>query len=109
MALPPPTSLEFVELVKSHPLAFVKWGAQWCVPCKRIQPHFDTLAQTNASQAVFLCVEADSLEFEELALAYRVNSLPTFQVFVNQKLVDHLVGAQESSLTELVHKYVGPK
>lgn len=106
MSLHPETGLDLVNLIKNHPLAFVKWGAEWCKPCQRIQPHFDALAEAHSTQAVFISVGADQEGLQELALAYQINSLPTFQVFVDHKLVDTLIGANPASLTQLVSKYV---
>jgi len=106
MALHPATARDLVDAVKAAPVAFVKWSASFCGPCKRIQPLYDTLAQTYAHEAVFLVVEADQEEFEALAEAYHIAALPTFQVFVDRKLVTSFAGADPKTLEKKVREYI---
>lgn len=106
MSIHPETSAEFVSLVKDSHIAFVKWGASWCGPCKAIQPHFDKLAKTYAKNAVFIVIEADTEEFEALAAAYNISALPTFHVFEDSKLVKSQSGANATALEKLVKEYV---
>ena len=109
MSIHPKTSAKFVALVKESPIAFVKWGASWCGPCKAIQPHFDRLATTYAKNAVFIVIEADAEEFEALADAYKISSLPTFHVFLDSKLVKSQTGANTKALENLVKEYAEKK
>jgi thiol-disulfide isomerase/thioredoxin len=100
------TSKEFVEMVKKSHISVVKWGASFCGPCKVIQPFFDKLAQQYSDQAAFIRIEADKKEFEELAAAYRISALPTFHIFIDQKLVDSTTGANAKNLETFVGKYL---
>jgi len=106
MSFHPTTAVEFVSAVKDARVTFVKWSASFCGPCKRIQPLYDELAQTHSQSATFLVVDADEPEFESLASAYSISALPTFHVFVNQKLVDSFSGANPKLLKQFVHNYV---
>lgn len=108
MSLHPKTAVEFVSAVKESPVTFVKWSASFCGPCKRIQPLYDELAETYKS-AKFLVAEADETEFEKLAEAYSISALPTFQVFVDKKLVDSFAGADSKKLKKFVEDYVVQK
>lgn len=107
MSFHPKTAVEFVSTVKEFPLVFVKWSASFCGPCKQIQPLYDELAKSY--NAIFLVVEADETEFEKLAEAYKISALPTFHVFIDQKLVDSFSGANSKTLKQFVHKYVVEK
>lgn len=106
MAYHPATAQELVTAIKAQRVAVVKWGASWCRPCQLIGPVFDTWAQTQAGRAAFISAEADDDELEDLASAYNVKSLPTFQVFVDGKLVDSWVGASETMLADKVKHYL---
>ncbi|GAG83811.1 unnamed protein product [marine sediment metagenome] len=58
------------------PLVCLKFGAQWCNPCKAIAPLFEGLAQ-SASGAV-ACFAVDVDESEDIAVEANVSQLPTF-------------------------------
>ena len=109
MSIHPKTAVEFVGLVKESPLCFVKWGASWCGPCRVIQPFFDKYAAANAEKAKFVVIEADEEEFEPLAAEYKITALPTFHVFVDQKLVKLITGANPKALESLINEFVNEK
>jgi thioredoxin 1 len=106
MSIHPKTAEEFVTLVKSSNLCFVKWGASWCGPCRTIQPFFDKYATANKDKAKFIVIEADQTEFEPLAAEYKISALPTFHVFVNQKLVKSITGANPKALETMINEFV---
>jgi len=106
MSIQPDTSKEFVEMVKNSHISVVKWGASFCGPCKVIQPVFDSLAQKYSDQALFIRIEADKKEFEDLAAAYNITALPTFHVFIDQKLVDSTQGANSKNLETFLEKHL---
>jgi thioredoxin-like negative regulator of GroEL len=56
----------------------VKFGAEWCKPCKRIAPAYESMAAAYAGSCIFCVVDVD--EVEDLALEYGASMLPTFQV-----------------------------
>lgn len=33
------------ELIKTHKFVVVKWGAEWCAPCKAVEPMYKKLAK----------------------------------------------------------------
>lgn len=109
MSVHPATALEFVALVKESKLCFVKWGASWCGPCRVIQPFFDKYASANSDKAKFIVIEADQEEFEPLAAEYKITALPTFHVFVDQKLVKLSTGANPKALESLIREFVNEK
>ena len=59
-------------------LAVVKFGADWCKPCKRIAPLYEELAKENSRTHIFSTVDVD--EVPELAMDCGAKMLPTFQV-----------------------------
>ena len=108
MSTSPPSAEEFLAIVKSNRIVFVKWGAAWCGPCRNIQPIYDGLARQYKDLAPFLCIEVDDEEFENLAVTYQIKSFPTFHVFVDQKPVKSITGANARALIKLVQEFILP-
>lgn len=56
----------------------VNFSAEWCSPCKKIEPKLKQLAQSY-TEVSFLKVDAD--ESPDLMDKYGVESIPTFMLF----------------------------
>ncbi len=79
-------------------VALVDFGAEWCPPCRLMQPVMAQIAKRYAGRATIAAVDVDANQ--RTAAAYHARSLPTFLFFVNGKLVDGVIGAvPESRLT----------
>ena len=99
------TAEEWKANVSSHHIVISKWSTSYCPPCKRIQPFFDQLAAQFPASKFIVVEHADDQEFEELTNEYNINGLPTFQLFVDGKLKQVVVGANENALNHMVQKY----
>jgi thioredoxin 1 len=69
----------------------VDFHADWCGPCRRVQPVLDELA-TELTWMSFARLDVDASPVT--AAAYRVTGLPTMLVFVSGELVLSIVGAR---------------
>lgn len=81
---------------------YVKWSADWCQPCKKIQPVFEQLQDKFNNQALFCCLKLDCKEFRTLATNKNVRQLPTFWKLENKKLVDLFIGSDPKELTRFI-------
>ena len=52
---------EFKKLTTEHP-AVVDYSATWCGPCRRVEPVFKELAETNP-EIKFLHIDIDEVSF----------------------------------------------
>ena len=95
------SSQAFKNLIKSNPLVLVDFYADWCGPCIQISPYLESLANKN-EKVKFVKVNVD--ECEELAMEYRVSSIPYFVAFHEGQQFDTLVGASQSKIDQLVSK-----
>lgn len=82
---------------------FVKFGAVWCGPCKRIAPLYEKLADIY-NMCVFLSVDVD--EIEAISTRYNIKSLPTFIVCRNNTYSELMKGANPGKLHELVKNQI---
>lgn len=105
--LPALNSDGLAGLVQSltEPLVCVKYGAQWCVPCKQIAPLYASLAQNAVGSIRCFTVDVETPQGEQLALNDNVSSLPTFVFYTTQlspnnelQRVETVVGSQAAAL-----------
>lgn len=99
------TSEDFQEKVlSSSKPVLVDFYADWCVPCKKMSPIVDAVAEEIGSSVVFCKINID--ENSELAERYSVMSIPTLILFQNGKETDHLMGVQSKDvLKRFVQSY----
>ena len=82
---------------------FIKFSAQWCGPCKKIQPFYEHLANIYKN-AIFTCVDTD--EVVDVTSTYNITSLPTFAVIKNGIYQELMKGCDVNKLQTLVKQYV---
>ncbi|XP_065365223.1 thioredoxin-2-like [Calliphora vicina] len=85
-------------------LVLVDFYANWCGPCKIINPQLEELSLQYADKAKVLKVNVD--DCEEIAMAYNVTSMPTFVFIKNHQIIDILVGGNAEKLSKNMEKYV---
>ena len=80
------------EVLQSERSTLVDFYADWCGPCRAMEPVVNELAQDLHENANVVKVNID--EAPELARQYGVQSIPTFVVVNEGQVVAKLVGAQ---------------
>jgi len=77
--------------------------AEWCAPCRSIEPLWKRLAEEYAGRVFFL--EANIDICKDIMQRFRVMGVPTFLVFHRWSERFRLTGAQSySTLKTLIHK-----
>src|SRR5262245_36702973 len=79
------------QVLLSETPVLVEFTADWCQPCKAIAPEVDAFATEMEGKIRVVKVDID--KSQALARQLRIQSVPTFMLFVDQRLGDVQVGA----------------
>ena len=89
---------DFNKLIQENKPTLVDFFATWCGPCKVQGPILEDVKKRVGDKANILKVDID--QNQELAMQYRVQSVPTLLMFKNGAAVWRAVGVQQADLLE---------
>ena len=89
------TNTSFDELLQSEKLVIVDFWATWCGPCRMLSPLLDEVEEEMADKVTVVKVNVD--DADEIAMRFRIMSIPTLLFFKNGEMVDRSVGAMPKS------------
>ena len=89
------TNTSFDELLVSEKLVIVDFWATWCGPCRMLSPLLDEVEEEMADRITVVKVNVD--DADEIAMRYRIMSIPTLVFVKNGQMVDRTVGAMPKS------------
>lgn len=100
------TKSEFEKLINGDKTVFCDFWASWCGPCRMLAPVFEEISEKYEGQAEFVKVNVD--EEEELAMQYRITSIPNIIAFKNGQPIDSSLGfVPGSALEQFVEENLG--
>lgn len=77
------------EIAKSEKLVLIDFFATWCGPCKMLAPVIEQVAEEHEDIEV---VKVDTDKVPELAVLYKVASIPTLVFLKNGQVVKEHIG-----------------
>lgn len=97
---------EFAQAVLREKLpVLLQFTAEWCQPCKTIAPEVEAFAQEMTGKVKVLKVDID--QSRNIATQLRIQSVPTFMLFVQGRPVDAAVGAlRKKQLRDMVEQFL---
>ncbi|WP_336025505.1 thioredoxin [Halobellus salinisoli] len=81
------------DLVDDHDVVLVDYYADWCGPCKMLEPTVEEIAEET--DVAVLKVDID--ELQEVARDAGVRSVPTLQFYKNGEEAERVIGVQDKS------------
>jgi thioredoxin 1 len=83
---------EFIKQeLKDNEYVVVKFGAEWCGPCKQIAPVLEELADTYQDRLKYISVDVE--ESYDIATEYKVRNVPTILFLKQGEVMDKAVGS----------------
>lgn len=80
--------------------------AEWCGPCKQMEPIFDQLAKEMGDQYQFASLNVD--EARDIAVEYGVTSVPTFVFIKDNEVKGKETGyMDQDTLKNKISEYLG--
>ena len=96
------TNTNFDELLQEEKLVIVDFWATWCGPCRMLSPLLDEVEAEMEDKVEVVKVNVD--DADEIAMRFRIMSIPTLLFFKNGAMVDRSVGAMpKSALVEKIN------
>jgi len=88
--------IDLARVVVPGKVTVVDYWAQWCGPCRVLEPVVEAIARENVGRLRVVKVDAD--EATGVAARYRVRGLPTVVAFADGKEVNRHVGATSAKV-----------
>lgn len=96
------------EVLQSSLPVLVEFSAEWCGPCKQIEPLLEQLSADWQGQVRLVKVDVD--QSVDTTLRYQVMSLPTVILFVNGEARQRVSGKQpRDRLVEKFSPFIVPQ
>ncbi len=76
------TMAQYQQLLKKNKLVLVDFYAEWCGPCKKLEPHLASLAKKYKDQVEVIRIDVD--KNPQLAAALQINAIPDLRLYKNQ-------------------------
>lgn len=78
------------EIIQSKTPVILEFGAQWCAPCKRLEPILSQLGDQWAGKVRLAKLDVD--QETDITSQFQVMSLPTMILFVKGQPVQRMTG-----------------
>jgi len=78
------------EVLQADVPVLVDFWAEWCMPCRMLAPTIDKLATDYAGKVKVGKLDTDAAR--EIAMKYRIESIPTVILFKNGQPAQKFVG-----------------
>ncbi|MFW6134221.1 MAG: thioredoxin [Elusimicrobiota bacterium] len=86
------------KVLKSKKPVLVDFWAEWCMPCKIIEPAIEVIADEYKGKLKVCSLNIDKAR--QIAIDYGIMSIPFLGIFKNGELVDNIVGAVSKDVIE---------
>ena len=94
------TSEQREDIIKNNDIVIIKYSADWCGPCKKIQPFYEEMC-ANTKGCKFLSEDVDD-ELE--GWGCEISSIPVFHIYKNGNF-DQSIGGDLEQLQSIITEF----
>eukprot|EP01059_Diplonema_ambulator_P008006 TRINITY_DN17530_c0_g1_i1.p1 TRINITY_DN17530_c0_g1~~TRINITY_DN17530_c0_g1_i1.p1 ORF type:complete len:114 (+),score=34.34 TRINITY_DN17530_c0_g1_i1:73-414(+) len=98
------TTEELMTYMNSTDPLIIDWFADWCGPCRVIEPEFKSLGSKYGAFGLFVRCDIDDPVFEKILETLQIQAVPTFMAYQEGKMLDKLTGSDKEALRRLAKK-----
>ena len=80
------------EVIQADKPVLVDFGAEWCGPCKMLDPLVEELADEWGEAVKVVKVDVD--QNPDITIKYQVMGVPTLMLFKNGQIMERMTGYQ---------------
>jgi thioredoxin 1 len=96
----------FTEMISSNKPVLVDFYADWCGPCRLMQPVLEKLKKTVGNKAAIIKVDVD--KNPHMANVYGIQGIPTLILFKNKKALWRQSGVVPlNNLQQIIDQFAG--
>jgi thioredoxin 1 len=92
------------KTINEQKTVIVKCSADWCGPCKKIQPFFNSLAEEHKDEITFVSINIDNPSMDPFVSNFNISSIPTFILFHQGESDYSFAGANTQDLQKMVER-----
>ena len=88
----------FNQIIEENPIVVVDFWAEWCGPCRAMNPMVEELSSIYENKIVFAKLNVDKNPI--IPSKYGISSIPTFLIIKNGQVMNSIIGAITQELFE---------
>ena len=88
----------FNQIIDKNPIVVVDFWAEWCGPCRAMNPIIEELSLIYENKIVFAKLNVDKNPISPSK--YGISSIPTFLIIKNGQVMNSIIGAITQELFE---------
>ena len=88
----------FNQIIDENPIVVVDFWAEWCGPCRAMNPIIEELSLIYENKIVFAKLNVDKNPISPSK--YGISSIPTFLIIKNSQVMNSIIGAITQELFE---------
>jgi thioredoxin 1 len=89
------TVTQYETLLDSDKLVLIDFYAEWCAPCKKMEPYLNKISEDSSDKVVIVRIDAD--KNRELCKDLNVSALPVLKLYKNKQLIWENLGFIEEN------------